>query len=119
MRRALILLALAAVAGPAAAQDPATDAILQLRQAEQEAQHDLARQRAMALENDLNALDARLKTEQRLRDLEARGPTVAPPPVILPQAKPSPQQASAWPSIPDAALAASRARIAEASRNRR
>lgn len=119
MRRALILLALAAVAGPAAAQDPASDAILQLRQMEQNAQQDLARQRAMALENDLNALDARLKTEQRLRDLEARGPTPSPPPAILPRARPSATPLPTYPSIPDAALAASRARIAEASRNRR
>lgn len=119
MRRASILVALAAIAGPAAAQDPATNAILQLREMERNAQQDLARQRAMALENDLNALDARLKTEQRLRDLEARGPAVPPPPAILPRARPSATPPPAYPAIPDAALAASRARIAEASRNRR
>lgn len=119
MSRALVLVAMLAIAGPAAAQDPATNALLQLHEMEQSAQQDLARQRDIVRENEFNALDARLKTEQRLRDLEARGLAPPPLPLILPGARPSASPPPTCPSIPDAALAASRARIAEASRKRR
>lgn len=119
MSRALVLVAMLAIAGPAAAQDPATNALLQLHEMEQTAQQDLARQRDIVRENEFNALDARLKTEQRLRDLEARGLAPPHPPVILPNSRPSAARSAVYPSIPDAALAASRARIAEANRKRR
>jgi hypothetical protein len=120
MRRLAALLILFA-STPAAAQDAAAQAALQMREMELNTQQDLARARAVALENQLSTLDAQVQTRQRLNDLEAHGLRL---PLPAPVAPVRPVEAARlkpdiYPSIPDEALAASRARIAAASRNRR
>ena len=70
------------------------------------------RPRQLGLEAELNALDARLRSEQNLAALQTQPPRLPPapePPNVIP---PLPTLAQpVWPSIPEAALAASRARI--------
>lgn len=114
--RALILVLALAAAAPAAAQTPYTD---QLRLNELQAQADLERQRAVAQANELTALDARLRAEQAIRDIQIqralppllpRADPDAPPPVI---------DTSRLASIPDDRLAASNAAVRAASRPRR
>ncbi len=65
--RALILVLALAAPPAAAAQTPYTD---QLRLNELQAQADLDRQRAVALSNELMALEARLRAEQAIRDIQ-------------------------------------------------
>jgi len=113
MRAAAVLLVLAA-AGPAAAQ-PLTTATDYLLQMELQAQQELARQRSVALENQLMSLEARLQAEQGLaavRTQQAR-PYLPPPPALnLPQ----PQiDTSKLASIPDDRLAASNRAVREAA----
>ena len=109
---AFILLASSALAAPALAQvSPQATQQLDLM-----TQQQLDRQRSIALENQLNTLDARVQTEQRLRDLQA----AAPPP--YPRGAPTLTATTAtggYASIPDAALAASNARIRDVTQNRR
>ena len=72
------------------------------------------RPRQLGLEAELNALDARLRSEQTLAALQAQSqPLRLPPAPEAPNVTPPlPSTAPAvWPSIPQAALAASRARI--------
>ncbi len=117
MRPLLLALALSALsAGAALAQvSPAQMA----RENDLWAQQQLQNQRAVALENQVNALDARLGTEVRLRELQAQAsrPDLTPP--SDPQARMAPLDPGAFPSIPDDVLAASNARVREASQNRR
>lgn len=80
-----------------------------------QAQQQMDRQRAIALENQLNTLDARVQSEQRLRDFQA---TVPPPGLRAPE-HPVPTGSSPYASIPDAALAASNERVRAASKNPR
>lgn len=80
-----------------------------------QAQQQIDRQRAIALENQLNTLDARVQSEQRLRDFQA---TVPPPGLRAPE-HPVPTGSSPYASIPDAALAASNERVRAASKNPR
>jgi hypothetical protein len=120
MRR-LVLLLLMSTAGPAMAQDAAGLAALQMRDMELNSQQDLSRARALALENQLSTLDAQAQTSQRLNDLQAHGLRLRLPAPVVPvrPRDPASLDFSRYPSIPDDALAASRARIAAASRNRR
>lgn len=72
------------------------------------------RPRQLGLEAELNALDARLRAEQNLAALQAQSQPLRPAPVpeapgVLPPLTPTVQPV--WPAIPDAALAASRARV--------
>lgn len=72
------------------------------------------RPRQLGLEAELNALDARLRSEQNLAALQAQSqPPRLPPSPEAPNVIPplSPVAQPIWPSIPEAALAASRARI--------
>ena len=120
MRR-LALLLLMSAAGPAMAQDAAGLAAWRMREMELNAQQDLSRARAVALENQLSTLDAQVQTHQRLDDLQAHGLRLQLPAPIAP-VRPRDRASldpGRYPSIPDDALAASRARIAAASRNRR
>lgn len=101
---ALVLAALAA-SSPARAQlaPPAPDTSW--------AERMMDRPRQLGLEAELNTLETRLRTEQNLAALRAQGP---PPPRLDPSGldlTPAPDRIQAWPTIPDAALAASRARI--------
>lgn len=113
-----ILFAAAALAGGSAmAQaDPALIARGNAAWAEQQ----LANQRSIALENQVNSLDARVATEARMRDLRTQSQR---PDVTLPsspqQASQGPTQLGAFPSIPDATLADSNAKVREASQDRR
>jgi hypothetical protein len=108
-------------ATPAVAQDAAGLAALQMREMELNAQQDLSRARAVALENQLGTLEAQVQTRQRLDDLQAHGLRLQLPTPVAPvrPLDPATLKPGLYPSIPDAALAASRARIAAASRNRR
>jgi hypothetical protein len=116
--RGLVILLMLAAAGPAAAQPYLG---LQLsRDAQAAADAQAARSRDIAVTNELSALQAHAQTDQALANLQAAriSPTVptvpfnpkAPPPVI------DPRQIA---SIPDAALAASNARIRAAADNRK
>jgi hypothetical protein len=113
MRALIAILALAA-ATPAAAQTSSQLADLQMQQ-------QLAQQRAVAQHNELFALEARVRTEQAILDLQlqralpARAPEL-PYPVAAPTGR---VDTSKLPSIPDAALAASNRRVQDAAKNRR
>jgi hypothetical protein len=115
MRSPLAFLALC-FAGPAAAQ---TDPLANIRQQELLAQQQMIQQRSIAVENQLNALDARLRAEQSLADLRAQ----AAPPLPIPSdpalTPTPPAPAGGYASIPDDRLAASNARVRAASGNRR
>jgi hypothetical protein len=107
---------LAASANPAPAQ---VDPLRGLRDAEVFSQQQSDRQRSIELENRLNALDARLQTERSLRNLEVQQSRHAPARSIPPDdARPS-SRSPGYASIPDDRLAASNARVRDASRNRR
>lgn len=110
------LILTAACAGPALAQDPALNARYEaMWQEQQQAANRLAQQRSVALENQVGALDARVQTEARLRDLEAQR---AAPRLSTPDdAKAAP--ATVLPSNIDAWMAQSNARVRAAAANRR
>lgn len=119
--RALVVLIALLFAAPAVAQ-PDTLALTLQRDAELQAQADLARQREIELNNRLSTLEARLQTDQALRDIEAMRRRPQMPTIYDPNA-PAPQVAAvplaAFASMPDAALAASNARVRAAAANRR
>lgn len=114
MRLLLSALALfAALATGASAQDSGWAA----RDFDLWQQQQLANQRAVALENQLNALEARQQTEARLRELETQRATIRLP---ADDARPAPNpSASLLPSNIDAWMAASNARVRAAAENRR
>jgi len=124
--------AVLALAPPASAQtDPHRLNQLTAQQNEQWAQQQAADQRAISQRNELEALDAKVKTQERLQQLQTQrasgqaqplpyrdsDPVYAPKPVVEPVL--ASKLAPEFPSIPDAALAASRARVVAAARNRR
>lgn len=107
---ALALLVSSALVAPAAAQiDPNRGVDLQALQ-------QMDRQRSIALENQVNALEARVQSEQRLRDFQA---TLPPPYVYRPGEVSRSAPPAGYASIPDAALAASNARVKQALQTRR
>ncbi|WP_312161443.1 hypothetical protein [Phenylobacterium sp.] len=110
----------AASASPAPAQvarDPvARD--LEIQNQQYQAQQMIDRQRAIALENQLNTLDARIQSQERLQGLEAMRPRSTPAPLES-AVQPPALSMSNFASIPDAALASSNARVRAASQNRR
>lgn len=112
-----MLLGLAAVAGPAVAQSLQTQMDISQRAAEARAQQDLADRRAVILENRLTTLEAQVRSQQALDDLQAQTqPRPLPPP---PAGGPPPQiDTRGLASIPDDALAASNARVRAASEGR-
>lgn len=112
----LLILALLLIAGPAAAQ---TDHRLLAREQELMAQQQMLQQRSIALENQLNALDARVRTEQALSDLRAQ--RLAPLERLPSDPALTPQVAAqgSFASVPDDRLEASNRRVREASGNRR
>jgi hypothetical protein len=121
MRPLLFALAIfAASASPAPAQvarDPAARE-LELQNQQMLNQQLIERQRSVALENQLNTLDARVQSQERLQGLEAaRGrPTLAP---LQSAVQPPALNMGNYATIPDAALAASNARVREAAQNKR
>lgn len=114
----LAVAVLAASASPAPAQvtrDPATRE-LESQNQQFQAQQMIDRQRAVALENQINTLDARIQSQERLQGLEAaRGPTLP----LDGTVRPPPLSMSSFASIPDAALASSNARVRAALQNKR
>ena len=115
--RALVLLTILGLAGPAAAQ-PYRDLSL-ARDAQAFADAQAARGRDIALTNELATLQARLQADQATANLQAqRSPQ---PPLGFPgqRSVPTVIDTSKLVSIPDATLAQSNARIRAAAANRR
>ncbi len=117
--RALIVIAAAALATPAFAQDPAGLTPLQLDALR--AEQSLAQLRAINEANERMALEARLKAQQAILDLQLQ--RLLPPPVPTPphpsggpSVKVDPGQ---LPSIPDTALEESNRRVRDAAKNPR
>ncbi len=114
MRTLILGLVLAAAAGPAAAQSLYPD--LDNLRTQQEA----AARRAVAQENELNALESRLRTEQALTDLRAQSSAPRAPQLLYaPAVTPTPGAALKMPAIPDAALADSNRRVQAAAQPKR
>ena len=110
-----VLILSAACAGPALAQDPTLNARYEAMWQEQQATNRLAQQRAVALENEVGALDSRVQTETRLRDLEVQGAAARLPTTDTAKSPP----ASILPFNIDAWMAESNARVRAAAANRR
>ncbi len=118
MLRPLILVAALSAAAPAAAQVNAER--LYALQAEQAAAAEAARQRDIAITNELSRLQAQAQTTQTLADLAAMraAPAVSSVP-FNPKAPPPKLDPGQFAQIPDAALADSDARVRAAAQNRR
>ncbi len=117
MLRALILLA--ALADPPAPPQPYT-ALQDAREAERVAAEQAARQRDIAITNELSRLQAQSQTNQALSDISAlrQRPTV--PTVPANSSAPPPKiDLSQFAQIPDAALADSNAKVRAAAQNRK
>lgn len=106
---ALTVVIAAAAAAPAAAQLPLT---LQ-RDNELWAEQQMARQREIAIQNQLSTLEARVRTDEALRDLD-RNALRTPRQPDLRAVDPGKLA-----GIPDDRLAASNARVRAAAANRR
>ena len=121
MRASVILLVLTLAAGlaaPASAQP--FRSLERARDAQAQAEAVAARNRDIAITNELSSLQARIQTEQALSNLQAQ--RISPPvPTVAfdPDAPPPKIDISQMASIPDAALAQSNARIRAAADNRR
>ena len=115
MRPVLVVCIIGLVAASPAAAQPGTFESETLR-----LQQDAARRDAVNLSNELNALDARVRTEQALSDLRQQRQGVPvpqlhddPPPRMGAVAPPA---TLIYPSTPDAILADSNRKVREASR---
>ncbi len=118
MRALIPILALSCVAGAAQAQD--YRALTQANDAERVAAEAAARQRDIALTNELSALQARAQSEQHLSDLAAlRARPTLPSVVLDPNAPPPVIDTSKLAAIPDATLADSNAKVRAAADNRK
>ena len=115
MRTVLILLAVSALAHPAGAQDLQALALQQTQDLEM--QRAMDRQRDVVLHNELMVLDARVRTDQAVRDLQDQ--RANPPLRSLPALGAAPIDPQAYAAIPDDRLAASNARVRAAARNTR
>lgn len=114
MRLLLLLASLAAT--PVVAQD--FGGLTQSQIDDLRAQQQLAQQRMIAQENELRAIESRLRTEQAVAEQQAaRAPFRLPEPI--PGAPPRTIPIEKLPSISDAALAESNRRVREAAKNRR
>jgi hypothetical protein len=114
----LVLVAVGAAAAPAAAQE--TLAFSLAREADRAAADQAARQRDVAITNELSRLDAQAQANQALAGLAAqRAPVVLPTVRLDPNAPPPMIDLSKLASIPDALLADSNAKVRAASQNRR
>lgn len=116
--RALIALAIFAAAAPAAAQPYL--GLTQSLDAQRSAEALAARNREIALTNELARVQARLQANETLARLAAaREPPTVPTVPFNPKAPPPKIEMSQMVQIPDAELAASNARAVAASENRR
>ncbi len=118
----VILVAGLGIAAPVAAQPqlarPFAGVALD-RDAQLAVEAQAARDRNIALHNELIALESRIQTDQAIANLAAQHTTAAPLILFNPKAPPKPIEPGQWAQIPDAALAASNARAVAASENRR
>jgi hypothetical protein len=117
MRSPVILLLALSLAPPAAAQP--VRGLEHARDAQAQAEAVAARNRDIALTNELSNLQARVQTDQTLSGLQAQ--RISPPvPMIRfdPNAPPPKVDLSQMASIPDATLAQSNARARAAADNR-
>ena len=118
MSRILILIAALAAAAPAVAQPSA--ALQDARDADRLAAEQAARQRELAITNELSRLQAQAQTTQNLADLKAMRETpVLPTTPFNPKAPPPKLDPGKFAQIPDAALADSNAKVRAAAQNRR
>lgn len=122
MRMALItaILASGLAAAPAVGQGLSSASV----QAQIEFQAQMDRQRAVALQNDLNTLETRVAAEQRIAALRDQRSAVRLATPAQPLPAPTPSVAPvrldpAYASIPDDLLAQSNARVRAASANRK
>ena len=117
MNRLIISLAVLAVSAPSAFAQ--VDPRAAMRDLDLTAQQQMQQQRSVALENQFNALDAKVQTEQRLKDVDVM--RTRPSLTLPPKAAPAGDQVgmAGFASMPDDMLAASNARVREASQNRR
>ncbi|MBP7649333.1 MAG: hypothetical protein KA085_04340 [Phenylobacterium sp.] len=113
MRALFAVLIVTACARPAMAQDSTLDARYEAIWQEQQAANQMARQRSVALENKVGALEAQMQTETRLREAQPPAPRLATPdnavagPVVE-----LPSNIAVW-------MAQSNARVRAAAANRR
>ncbi len=117
MNRLILSLAVLALSTPSALAQ--VDHQSAMRDLDLTAQQRAQQQRAVALENQFNALDAKVQTEQRLRDIDIMRTR---PSLTLPakaDAPPDQVSAAGFAEMPDDMLAASNARVRAASQNRR
>ena len=118
MRVSIALLISLMVAPPALAQDYL--ALTQAHEAERIAAEAAARQRDIALTNEIAVLQARVQSEQALSDLAALRARPALPAIALdPKAPPPKIDLGRLASIPDATLADSNAKVRAAADNRK
>lgn len=120
--RAFILLLALATAGPVAAPVAAQDylSMVLARDAERTAEALAARNRDIALTNELAVLQARLQSEQALSNLQASRISPTLPTVVVGSGAQRPKiEVSKLATIPDAVLADSNARVRAAAENRR
>jgi hypothetical protein len=116
MRAILASLILAAAATPAAGQVPLNAFELNDLRARQDA----AERAAVARSNELMSLEARLRADQAVADLQAlRAPPAIPNLRYDPPLTGASKAPSKYPSMPDAALAESNRRVQAAAANRR
>jgi hypothetical protein len=116
--RALICLVALACAGSAAAQD--YSGLVQAREADRLAAEQAARQRDIALANELSRLQAQVQTNQALADLAALRAQPGVPVVRYdPKAPPPKIDLGKLAQIPDSILADSDAKVRAAADNRR
>lgn len=113
----LLTASIAAAAGAPAAQTIQQQTALNIQESQLRAREAMANRQAIGLQNQMQAVDAQLRTQQSLADVRAQSysPALPPPP---PGATPY-IDTSQLASIPDDKLAASNARVREAAANRR
>jgi hypothetical protein len=117
--RASTVFMILAIAGPASAQ-PSFLAMAQGRDAQAAAEADAARNRDVALRNELAVLEARVQSDQALSNLQAaRAGSYMPTRTDNPKRPPAEIDIGKLTSIPDATLAQSNARVLAAAANRR
>lgn len=112
-RSLIFATALVAAAAPCNAQAPAPE--LEVLRAQQAA----AQRRAIDQENQLQALDTRLRADSAAAPLEHAPVRLPVTPYPVPGAPSAAQAASSYPSIPDAALQDSNRRVQAAAKARR
>lgn len=117
MNRFILSMAVLALSAPSALAQ--VDHQSAMRDLDLTAQQRAQQQRAVALENQFNALDAKVQTDQRLRDVDIM--RTRPSLTLPPKAGAAPDQvgAAGFAEMPDDMLAASNARVRAASQNRR